>query len=282
VNTGGEGAPSPHAGREPIGLIAAAGRGTRLAPFQYPKELLPIIYAAGPGGSQFRPRPVLEASLEALRGAGVRQCVIVLADWKLEIARLFGGGDDFGVALGYVIRNVPLGLADALSGAHPWVADRDVCMVLPDTVITPADAMAELCRVRRETGADVVLAVFPTDTPEQLGPVRFDGAGRVLEVLDKPAATDLNNTWGMATWSPRFSEFLRDAVAAAPADEKPTLGAVFDSAARRGLAVRCRWFGDGSFLDMGTPENLASLIWRRNGESGPEPEVILPVPGVNC
>ena len=87
-------------------------------------------------------------------------------------------------------------------------------MVLPDTVVTPIDAMAQLRQVRRDTDADVVLAIFPTNIPEQLGPVRFEEGGRVVEVLDKPHATDLRNTWGMATWSPRFSTFLHDVVAA--------------------------------------------------------------------
>ena len=245
-----------------VGLIAAAGLGSRLAPCRYPKELLPVVYAVDADGLQVRPRPVLELSLEVLQRAGVRQCMIVLADSKFEIARVFGNGADHGIGLGYVLQSEPLGLADALCAAHLWVADREVCMVLPDTVIAPVEAMAELRRVRHDSAADVVLGVFPTVTPEQLGPVRFDQANRVLEVLDKPTVTDLRNTWGMAVWTPRFSSFLYDRVAAAPPEKKPELGAVFDAAVQHGLAVVCRWFAKGSFLDVGSPDNLASLVWQ--------------------
>ena len=36
--------------------------------------------------------------------------------------------------------------------------------------------------------ADLVLGVFPTDRPEQLGPIRIDADGRVVAVQDKPAS----------------------------------------------------------------------------------------------
>ena len=33
-----------------VGVLPAAGRGSRLAPLRYPKELLPITYEPAPGG----------------------------------------------------------------------------------------------------------------------------------------------------------------------------------------------------------------------------------------
>lgn len=244
---------------EAVGIIAAAGLGSRLLPFAYPKELLPIVYSPdGEGGVQ--PRPVMQYSLEALACAGVRRCLVVVSDAKFEVARVFGDGGRCGLSLAYLVRNTPRGLADAIDAALPWAGSSDVCVALPDTIVKPRDAMSQLRRLRKETGADVVLGVFPTATPEQLGPVRFDAAGRVLEVLDKPERTDLRNTWGLAVWSATFSAFLRRAVAEAPEGGKPALGHVFHAACRCAMDVRACRFEDGSFADIGTPETLGRVV----------------------
>jgi glucose-1-phosphate thymidylyltransferase len=242
----------------PIGVIPAAGLGTRLLPLAYPKELLPITYTDRDG--TVVPRPVLQASLDQMRRAGVRECVVVIAEWKLELVRVFGDGAAVGVSLAYVVRGVPRGLSDALDAARPWLRDRDACLALPDTLIAPDDAMARVCAERERSRADLVLGVFPTDHPEQLGPVRVGGDGAVTEVLDKPASTDLRNTWGMAVWSPGFTELLAREVAAAPDDAKPVLGAVFQRAIDSGMKVRAVPFPDGQFVDVGTSAGLAEAL----------------------
>ena len=238
-----------------IGLIPAAGLGTRLG-VPYPKELLPVTFAETDG--RLVPRPVVQASLDQMRRAGVDSCLVIVAEWKLEILRVLGDGADAGVPIGYVVRSTPRGLPDALDAAWPWMRDTDVCMTLPDTIVTPPDALARVAAERAATGADVVLGVFPTDRPEQLGPVRIADDGAVVEVQDKPAASDLRNTWGMAVWSPRFTALLHAAVA----DATPVLGALFQRAVDEGLRVRAVRFDDGGFVDVGTPEGLAAAIGR--------------------
>lgn len=238
----------------PIGVIPAAGLGSRLAPLGYPKELLPIIYTVDAGRAV--PRPVVLASLEQMHRAGITQCIIVVAEWKLELVRVLGESAA-GVALSYVVRSVPRGLADAAAAPAPWLADRDVCLALPDTLVAPDDAIARVRAAKDDSLADLVLGVFPTDEAERLGPVRVRADGVVLEVLDKPAATDLRNTWGVAIWSPRFGEFLHDALAR---EDSVVLGDVFHRAAGAGLAVRAVAFPEGRFIDVGTPEGLAAAL----------------------
>jgi glucose-1-phosphate thymidylyltransferase len=244
-----------HVGKlPPIGVIPAAGLGTRLASLGYPKELLPIVYRSTEAGVM--PQPIVIASLEQMQRAGIADCVVVIAESKLEIARVLGERAS-GVSLAYVVRSVPRGLADALDATQAWTRERDVCLALPDTLITPDDAMARIVAELHASGADLVLGVFPTEHPEQLGPVRFADDGRVLEVLDKPAHTDVRNTWGMAAWSPRFTALLHEAVTAT---QTVVLGDVFDRAVKTGLAVRAVVFTDGRFIDAGTPAGLATAL----------------------
>lgn len=241
-----------------VGVIPAAGLGTRLLPLAYPKELLPITYTDADG--QIVPRPVLQASLDQMRRAGIRQCAIVIAEWKLELVRVFGDGSALDMSLAYVVRGTPRGLSDALDAATPWVGGSDVALALPDTLLAPDDALARVRAERERSGADVVLGVFPTDHPEQLGPVRVIDGGRVIEVLDKPASTDLRNTWGLAVWSPHFTQLLAREVAAAAHDQKPVLGALFQRALELGLAVRAVEFPEGHFVDVGTSQGLAEAL----------------------
>ena len=46
--------------------------------------------------------------------------------------------------------------------------------------------------------------VFPVDNPEELGPVEMK-EDQVIRVLDKPNPSPVNNTWGIAAWSPKFT-----------------------------------------------------------------------------
>ena len=243
----------------PIGIIPAAGLATRLAPLVYPKELLPIVYLDEDG--RLVPKMVIELSLDQLRTAGVERCSVIVSSDKLELVRILGDGARYGLSLNYLVQAKPAGLSHALAIAGSWSRDRDICLALPDTVIYPRDAFAQIRQERARTGADVVLAVFPTNRPETLGPVVAAADGRVLEVQDKPRSPQLRNTWGGAIWSKAFTELLLAEVAK---DEAVVLGKIFQRAVERGFDVRAVEFSTGRFLDVGTAEGLHELLSRRS------------------
>ena len=239
-----------------VGVIPAAGVGSRLASLVYPKELLSIDYQQNSIDSTMRPTPVMAHSLELMRRAGVEKVCVVISDRKFEIARVFGNGEAQGMSLCYVMRNVPRGWQMHWR-EYAVDADHNVCFALPDTVIEPANALNETCALLQATNADLVLGVFPTKVPEQLGPVRLRNGGIVVEVYDKPKKIDLKNTWGFAVWRPTFSSFLADATAASAGGQAgPALGDVFQSAVEAGLDVRAKYFRSGRLFDLGTPEGL--------------------------
>lgn len=235
---------------EYVGVIPAAGLGSRLALPGYPKELLPIAYVAE--GAVMRPMPVIEASLRQLVGAGVARALVVISDRKPELMKYLGGA--LGLDIAFLNQAQPDGLTGAVALAAPWVGGVNCCLLLPDTIVRPANALAELRALFEAENCDLALGVFPTAKPKELGPVRFDGSGRVSEVQDKPAETDLNNSWAIAVWGPRFTAMLATA-----AKDKP-LGAVFQTAVESGLTVRARFFDSGEFHDVGTPRGLTEAL----------------------
>jgi glucose-1-phosphate thymidylyltransferase len=236
-----------------VGIIPAAGIASRLGPLGYPKELLPITYVQGEGG-HLRPLPVIEASLRQLRTADITRAMVITSERKPELAQYLGGGGAIGLDIAYVQQTRAEGLAAAVALTAPWTSGSASCLLLPDTIVRPLDALKTMRAAFEARGADLVLGVFPTPKPKELGPVRFGADMRVTEVQDKPSETDLANSWGMAIWGTRFSDMI---VAAAP---NANLGLLFHQAAQNGLAVIACWFPDGEFHDVGTPKGLAEAL----------------------
>lgn len=246
-----------------IGILPAAGRGARLWPNRYPKELLPMAFVSTEDG--VRPVPTASYSIAAMGRAGVGHVLVVIADWKLELVRVLGNGDDLGVSIAYLHQEEPKGLGHAVNSAGPWVRDRNVCLGLPDTVYRPREAFVPVCQAVRD-GADLVLGVFPVENPEELGPVEVE-AGRVVRVLDKPQVSPVQNTWGIAAWSPVFTALLDAYIQEHPSH---AIGHAFQAAVERGLRVEAVVFEDGHYADTGTTRRLSDLMLEDLGVPGTE------------
>jgi glucose-1-phosphate thymidylyltransferase len=235
-----------------VGVLPAAGRGTRLAPLRYPKELLPITYEpVGGNGTGVRARAVAEYALGAIAGAEAERVLLVVAPWKLDVQNYFGDGRHVGLEIGYLYQEEARGLPYAVDLARSWTRGDHVVFAMPDTIITPVDTAARLRERYLATGADLALAVFPTAEPERLGPVLLDGE-RVTAVLDKPQAPPVANTWGLAIWSDAFADLLHEGLAEHRGEAEPALGHYFDLAVRRGMTVIGVPFAEGCFMDAGT------------------------------
>jgi glucose-1-phosphate thymidylyltransferase len=239
-----------------VGIIPAAGLASRLGPLGYPKELLPITYVAEEGGA-LRPMPVIEASFRQLRAANIERCLVITSDRKPELMQYLGNGGGIGLDIAFLQQARPDGLAAAAALAGPWTRGAHSCLLLPDTIVRPQDALKQLRSVFETGEPDLVLGVFPTQKPQELGPVRFDAQMRVTQVQDKPASTDLKNSWALAVWGRRFTELLEVSVGKQTGE---SLGAVFQRAVDVGLEVMAVWFADGQFYDVGTPKGLAEAL----------------------
>ncbi len=247
---------------EAVGLIPAAGHGSRLRPFRYPKELLPLGYAPSPqaDGEGLRIKVVCEYALDNLVEAGIEQAYVVVGDHKCEILRFLSDGRDYRIRLAYLHQSEVIGLPFAIDCAYGWIGDRTTALVLPDAIVEPRDAVKQLLELRRQQGAEVVLGVFPTERPQELCPVRYDDRQRVVALYDKDrsGAGGLQNTWGMAVWGPAFGEHLHRflARATAPAGRELTLADVLTSAVAEGMDVLALPVAGGKFWDIGKSSSL--------------------------
>lgn len=234
-----------------IAILPVAGAATRV--HGGPKELVPVVLERVEGG--LVPVPALAHTLRTCAAAGVTRAVVIVSPARLESVRWLGDGAAHGVSLAWVVQPEPKGLTDAVLRGLAWSGGRRAALLLPDTLHRPADALA---RVLAADG-DATLGVFPTDRPEELGPVVLDGE-RVTRVLEKPTGACPSNTWGLMVLSPRFQGWLRARVAADPELGRPSIGTHVDAALAAGLDVRAVVFQDGRFLDLGTPRGLADWV----------------------
>ena len=256
-------------GRELIGLVPAAGLGSRLAPLPCSKEVFPVGFRSiGLDGP--RPKAVAHYLLEKMANAGVRKAFIVLRDGKWDIPGYFGGGRLVGMDLAYLLMRRPYGVPFTLDDAYPFVRDADVVFGFPDILFQPEDAFDALIRKRGRTGADLVVAVFPSLRPEYDDVIELDAEGRIRRFEVRAADTDLRHTWLTATWGPAFTEFMHDFVERVTPEVSSTggkwrgrelfMGDVLWAAVQNGMQVEAVLFEEGSYVDIGTPEDLMAAL----------------------
>jgi glucose-1-phosphate thymidylyltransferase len=243
-----------------VGLVPAAGQGTRFGAAGYSKELFPLLLASQDEHAPLAPRPLCELTLRGIEQAGARRCVMIVSPDN-DLVRVLGHRPADALSLAYTVQQNPQGLPHAVRCARPWLGDSDVMLALPDTIILPSDALARVHTARVERGADLALGVFPVDEPERLGPVEISDDGTVLHIYDKPATTTLRNSWGLASWSARFTEFCCrwDEERESQGGER-VIGDVFEAARAAGFPVVAVTFDEGRMLDVGTPVGLRSAL----------------------
>ena len=251
-----------------VGVIAAAGRATRLAPLPCSKELLPIGVHREPAALCGRPKVVSQYLLERMRAAGARRIFFVVRGGKFDIADYYGDGSRLELSIAYLMMNEPWGPPFSAAQAAPFVGDATVLFGFPDILIQPEDCFVRACDRLRQTGADIVLGLFRGALTDPLDLVDTDQHGRVTGLVTKeegPPRREGDTGYLLAVWGPGFTRFLveetrrlsivaRSGVHGASPDWP--MGAVIAAAIRAGLHVDSVFLPDARFLDIGTPEGL--------------------------
>lgn len=161
-----------------MGVILAAGKGTRIQPFsdRYPKPILPI---AG--------KPLMGYQLEALRDIGVRDVIVVIGHLGFEVVKALGDGSAYGVNIRYVEQGATLGIAHAVSRLEQKV-DRPFYLFLGDIFFEMTD-LAAMAKALKPGKCDAALCVKRESDPDQIKRnfvVHEAPDGTVARVVEKP------------------------------------------------------------------------------------------------
>jgi len=254
---------------EVIGIVPAAGKGKRLAPYPLPKEMLPVGYQIIEvnGQSQKRPKVVSQYLIEALAIAGVSRIFIVIGPGKFDIVEYYRNGEDYGIPIAYIFQPEAKGMPYALDLVTPWLKGCEtVLMGMPDTIFEPRDAFQRLLSAHQAWEADLTLGLFKTNFPQKFGMIGLDQEYNVIEHIDKPQTTHLKWLWGIACWGPRFMVLMHEvlkALSSTSAERKGReviFGDIIDAALNAGLRVKGLPFEEGRYIDIGTYEDLKQAI----------------------
>ncbi|MET3582041.1 dTDP-glucose pyrophosphorylase [Mesorhizobium robiniae] len=171
-----------------LGIVPAAGRGSRIQPLGFSKELLPV--GSRIDGQTERPCAVSEYLVRRMVRNGVDKICFVIGSGKSDILEYYAAGYSDASAL-FVVQPAPTGLCDAIFRAAPLVApDETVLIGLPDTIWFPEDGF---CRMPDDR---LSFLLFPVDRPELFDAVVLDQDDRVREIQVKQQDAATNWIWG--------------------------------------------------------------------------------------
>lgn len=247
-----------------VGLLPAAGRGSRLGAIPCSKEIMPLGFQlqSSEGRASWQPVTTIETHLRALQLAGVRRAAIVIGESKFDIVRYLGSGVRYGLSITYLYQEQLRGMPFALDLAAPWIGDETVIFSMPDTLINPTDTVARVASHHRGSSADLTLGLFSTSAAHKFGMVEVDEQGRVRYFVDKPASSELRYMWGLAAWSPRFVRLLRTYLAGLPpGGREAVLSDVFQAALDAGLDIQALVLDPAHYIDIGTPEDFQAVVY---------------------
>jgi len=161
-----------------IGLILAAGRGTRMSPYTdaVPKEILPVA-----------DKPVIEYCLRYLGAAGVERIFVVLSNHKSPLIEYIKDGSWLNVHVAYLFQDMRLGTgtAKAVETAKPWV-NEDFVVLYGDAFFHPGEFAGDMIRFHSEKGPSVTVGLYRVADPRAFGIAKISGDGVLSDLIERP------------------------------------------------------------------------------------------------
>ncbi len=195
----------PAVDRPVVGVILAAGKGTRIYPFSatFPKPILPV-------GN----RPLLDYQLDIMREAGIRDVFIVIGHLGYTIVRALGDGVRQGLNIHYVEQADTLGIAHALGKLEPLIDSPFVLFLGDIYFVTDALRPAIDEVISGDVSANLISKIEAS--PEMIKrnfAIIEDRPGRVRQVIEKPRHVR-NNLKGCGIYV--FDQHVFDAIRRTP------------------------------------------------------------------
>lgn len=205
--------------------------------------------------------------------AEVDRVFIVLREGKWDIPAFLRDGKEQSMSLAYLMMDLPWGVPFTLDQAYAFVSNAMIAFGFPDILFWPENAFQHLLKRRTLTNADLVLGLFPVTDQNGADLIDVGSDGRPRAIVIKPERSELHYAWINALWTPVFTAFMHEYVTArkpkaALTDMKNRiypkqechLGHVIQAGIEHGLSISCVQFPNGSYVDIGTVDNLYATV----------------------
>lgn len=247
-----------------VGIIPAAGKATRLGHLPLSKEIYPIGFEKMDGINV--PKVVSSYLFENFAEAGITEIHFILRQGKWDIPAYFGSGDRYKVNICYHLARYGYGVPFSVNQAYPFIKDKIVALGFPDILIDPRAIYVDVIKtLLASEDYTMVLGLIPTDKPDIGDMTEYDEDLMVKDMHVKSQEhAHLKYTWIVAVWKPEFTAFLNDFILKelSTRSEKELaimnyqMGDSIVTAIKTGMKAKAVLFEHGSFLDIGTPEDL--------------------------
>lgn len=259
---------------EIVGVVPAAGKGSRLAPMPISKEIFPLGLWPSASLGNSRSKVASHYLIEHFQKAGVSKIYMIISAEKGDILRCLGEGRDLSVELIYRVINDSPGTPFTIDSVFSFVSDKICALGFPDIIFAGSNIYSSIINRLMESDAQIVLGLFPADQPEMADLVDYnESSGRVERIVIKQEQSHLKYTWGVAVWRPEFTHYMHDFLAGAR--ENPDIlarleraaqkseiymGDIIQSAIKSGLRADAVVVSEQPYLDIGTPQNLRKAM----------------------
>lgn len=176
------------------GILPMAGKGIRLQPIGFSKELYPVIY-------KNRHYAISDFSIRAMERAGVDEIKLVVNPEKLDIAKYYSNYHKKLSIYFYSSSSLPDSCLYPIESLH----DEDICLFgLPDTLFAPSTGYQKIVDCLNDHKMGICLGLFKVPDSTKYDSVKFDKNMNVLEVRVKknPACSEyIWGIWGARVWA---------------------------------------------------------------------------------
>lgn len=251
-----------------VGILPAAGLGSRLGASAVSKELLPSWRPPSASGESL-PLPACRCCLEAMKEAEVTSVLVPTRSEKWDLARYLERRDVTGVEVALVLTGHTRGPVESIASALRFVPASAVAFGFPDIIFQAANPFGRLLERLDRGEADGILGLFPHPPGRRADSVSLTRDGRIERIDPAAPSSGSGHSWALAVWSPEVSRHLSSYPGRVPGlprkepgvdDPRLKLGAALQSGIEAGMRLDGLRLSESSFIDIGEPRGWAAAI----------------------
>jgi dTDP-glucose pyrophosphorylase len=228
-------------------VLLAAGRGTRMGQLtrDVPKPMIEV-----------RGKPVLQHIVEGLRGAGVREFLIIVGYHANAICEHFGDGPRYNIDIKYATQVVQDGTGRVVDLARDFTENLPFVLSYGDILVEPRNYKRI---VDLDDDVEAIVSVKRDEDVSKGGAVFVNERMELVDLREKPKPGEPTSPWynaGLYAFRPSIFEFTSK-LQPSPRGEYELTDAIRDLA-RSGKKVQALEL-QGEWADVRDPEILEKL-----------------------